>query len=160
MRNRRFYLTQSHPQRSKRRRAGAALIEFAVVLLLLMTIILGDIEFSAYGKNALTIANACREGARAASIGRTTAQIKDRIKRSSSPLSVESPSGLMKLEVSSGGTGTYVDLTDKADMTANAASANDLIRITVTTRNRAVTGAFGTVFNRDLRSEVIMRRER
>lgn len=165
MRNNRLFSTLFHlapyqPRHRHRSRRGSAMLEFAMVLGLLMAIILGVVEFSAYGKNALAIANASREGARAAAIGRTTAQIRDRVARSASPLSVTSPVGSIALDYSTDGGVHYQTLTDNAAGTGNAASPDDLIKVTVNSFNRSLTGAFGLVLNRNLHTEVIMRRER
>jgi len=51
---------------------GAALIEFALVLPLLLILVFGIIEFSLILYNQQVITNACREGARAGIVARET----------------------------------------------------------------------------------------
>ena len=163
---------QSYPGHHSRVRRGTAFVEFALVLVVLLTIIVGVIEFSVYSRNSLKIANACREGARAAAVGLMVAQVKERVKTFAAPLSVEpktDPSstsksyGSVTLEFSTDGGTTFRELTAAQDRTAdkeNGANPDSLIRVTVVSRNRSITGAFGALFDRDLRTEVTMRRER
>ncbi len=145
-----------HP--SRRARRGQALVEFALVVVLLIGVVMGIIEFSVFGKNSLAIANATREGARAASIGRTTAQIRQRVKNFAAPLSVESPNGSVVIEVSTNKGESYSTLGDNGT-TENAAAPDSLVRVRVTSQNRTVTGAFGAMFNRPIQNTVTMRRE-
>lgn len=58
---------------------GAALVEFAIVSVLLITLVFGIIEFGMLMKDYLTVNQAAREGARAAALGATTTVIKDHI---------------------------------------------------------------------------------
>ena len=141
-------------------RRGSALIEFAlVVTLALIPLVMGTIEFSILGKNSLTIANATREGARAAAIGNTTTQIRARVTRFASPLSVTSPDGSIVLEYSTDKGVSYQTLLDNSATTANAAPTDSLVRVRVSSRNQSVTGALGVIFNRQIPSAVTMRRE-
>ncbi|MBW3636162.1 MAG: pilus assembly protein [Armatimonadetes bacterium] len=150
-------LKRLHP--SRRARRGQALVEFALVVILLIALVMGIIEFSVFGKNSLAIANATREGARTAAIGRTTTQIRERVARFASPLSVVSPDGSVVLEVSNDKGVTYSTLGDNANGTENAAAPDALVRVRVSSLNRSVTGAFGALFNRQMQTTVIMRRE-
>lgn len=150
-------LTRLH--RSRRARRGSALVEFALVVGLLIAIVMGIIEFSVFGKNSLAIANATREGARAASIGRTTTQIRERVARFAAPLPVAAPNGSVVLEVSTDKGATYSTLSDNAAGTENGAAADSLVRVRVSSQNRSVTGAFGALFNRQMQTTVTMRRE-
>jgi Flp pilus assembly protein TadG len=118
---------------------------------------MGIIEFSVYGKNTLAIANATREGARAASIGKSTTEIRDRVKRFAAPLPVESPNGEVIIQVSNDKGVSYQTLTDVDGK--NAAATDSLVRVRVNSANRTVTGAFGLLFNRQLIGSVTMRRE-
>ncbi|HEX8835242.1 MAG TPA: TadE family protein, partial [Abditibacteriaceae bacterium] len=67
-------------------RRGATLVEFALVLPILLTMLLGIIEFGWLMRNNAIIASSAREGARQASLGRTQDVIYDRIVRAASPL--------------------------------------------------------------------------
>ncbi len=111
------------------------------------------------GKNSLAIDNAAREGARAAAIGNTTTQIRDRVRQFAYPLPVESPKGSIVLEVSNDRGVSYQTLTDNTARPGNAAPADSLVRVRVTTLNRSVTGALGVIFDRTLPATVTMRRE-
>jgi Flp pilus assembly protein TadG len=64
---------------ASRRRRGSTLLEFALIVPILMLILLGIIEFGWMAKNRLQLANAVREGARAAAIGKSTSDIKQLI---------------------------------------------------------------------------------
>ncbi len=150
-------LKRLHP--SRRARRGQALVEFALVVGLLLALVMGIIDFSVFGKNSLAIANATREGARAASIGRTTTQIRQRVKDFAAPLAVESPNGSVVIEVSTDKGASYSTLSDNTAGTENAAAPDSLVRVRVSSQNRSVTGAFGALFNRQMQTTVTMRRE-
>lgn len=126
---------------------------------MLFVILMGIIEFSAFGKNSLTIANATREGARAAAIGNTTTQIRERVARFATPISVVTPKGAVIMEFSTDKGVSYQTLTDGADGAKNAATPDSLVRVRVNSLNSSLTGAFGALFNRQLQSSVTMRRE-
>ena len=155
----RFDHPKPHFSRDRGRRRGSALVEFSLVVGMLFVILMGIIEFSAFGKNSLTIANATREGARAAAIGNTTTQIRDRVSRFAAPLAVVAPNGSVVLEFSTDKGVTYQTLADNAENTANAAPTDSLVRVRVTSLNRSLTGAFGALFNRPMVTTVTMRRE-
>ena len=70
--------------RESRRRRGSTLVEFAFLVPVLLVMILGIIEFGWLAKNRLQLANAVREGARAAAIGKSTTQITDLIQNRTS----------------------------------------------------------------------------
>lgn len=157
-------MQMEHPKlkrlpRSSRKRRGSALVEFALVVVMLIGIVMGIIEFSVFGKNSLAIANATREGARAASIGRTTAQIRQRVKDFADPLLVESPNGSVVIEVSNDKGANYSTLGDNPGATENAAAPDSLVRVRVISQNRTITGAFDGLFNRPIQNTVTMRRE-
>ncbi|HOD35428.1 MAG TPA: pilus assembly protein [Syntrophales bacterium] len=63
--------------RGSRNARGAAAIEFAIVLPLLLLIIFGTIEFGFLLYNKQVITNASREGARAGIVVRTPARLPD-----------------------------------------------------------------------------------
>lgn len=139
------------------RRRGQAIVEFALVLPIFLLLIFGILEYSFYVKNALTIANAAREGARYASVGKTTTEIQGRVAQEAVPLSVTGTSGSVTCQYSTDNGATYSAL-GNAD-SKNNAPVGSLIRITVRSRHRPLTGAINFFFNRDLVSSVSMRRE-
>ena len=69
-----------------RGRAGTATVEFALVLPLLMALLFGIIEFGFLFKDQLAIQQVAREGARTAAVGRTVAEVNDRIIASAATL--------------------------------------------------------------------------
>lgn len=61
--------------RSARRERGAAAVELAIVLPLLVLVIMGLVDFGRLFFAQIGLASASREGARAASVGMTTAMV-------------------------------------------------------------------------------------
>lgn len=140
------------------RRRGATLVEFALLLPVLLAILLGIIEFGWLVKNHLTLANATREGARAAAVGGSTSVIQTRITNTGSPLSFTSPNGSILMQYSTNNGSTY--LTWPADSgTSNGVPSGNLVKITVTTKHQALTGFFSFLNNKNLQVSVTMRRE-
>ena len=143
-----------------RRRSGAALVEFALVISILLVVVFGIIDFSVYGSNSLRLSNAAREGARAAAVGKTVEEIQARATRFAAPLALDGASGSIDLRVSRDGGANYNDtLTNNSSGTANAATADQYVRVKLTATNKSVTGALGILFNRSITSQVVMRRE-
>ena len=65
---------------------GAALVEFAIVAVLLITLAIGIIDFGLLAKDRLALGSAARDGARAASVGRSAADITQVVKSSAPEL--------------------------------------------------------------------------
>lgn len=143
--------------RSRGARRGQALVEFALVVILLIGIVMGIIEFSVFGRNSLTIANSAREGARTAALGRTVEQIRARVIETARPLTVTDANIQMTYSHLSG---PYNTLGNRTAVAENNAAPDDLVRVNVEIQNRSITGAFGALFNRPIRTAVTMRRER
>lgn len=147
------HLSINSSNTSKRR--GVALLEFALILPILLLIILGIIEFGWFEKNQLTTANATREGARVASLGRLQTDIGRRVRNSAAPLHVES----IKLEYSQDGGSTYTTFpADDTVRNQNTAPVGSLIRVTVQVTHNPLTSL--ALFRRRIRVEVTMVRER
>lgn len=137
------------------RSRGATIVEFALILPLILGILLGILEFGWMIKNYLTLANATREGARIASVGRTIAETKSRITGIGSPLVFDPNTGIL-LEYSANEGATYFPW--PSDINGrNGVDPGKLIRVTCTTQNRSLTGALPV--NRNLRVSVVIRRE-
>ena len=66
-------------QRTRRGERGAAAVEMALVLPVLLMIVFGLIDFGRMLNAQLTLTEAAREGARSAAFGQTTAQTQARI---------------------------------------------------------------------------------
>lgn len=143
----------------RRHRRGSTLVEFAIVLPVLLALLVGIMEFGWLVKNNLTIANAAREGARIASVGKTTTEIRARVAQTASPLVVVSPTGSVSINWSdNNGADNYVyTATDGA--TQNAVLPGKLIRVTVVAKHKSLTGFFPFLKNRNLTANAIIRRE-
>lgn len=148
-----------------RRRGGLAIVEFALVVPILLTLLLGIMEFGWLVRNSLTLSNAAREGARVASLGRTTTDIRTRIQNSVGTLRVTSPNGdiIMRWSDNNGTDGYPFTITDTTATTStpavNTVPPGKLIRITVRTNNQALTGFFPFLRDRNVVSFATMRRE-
>lgn len=145
-------------QNARQRRRGSNLVEFALLLPVLLAIVIGIMEFGWMEKNYLQVANATREGARAAALGKSTSDIQGRITNQCAPISVASPDGSITMSYSSDGGTTYnawpADFNGK-----NGVTAGQLVKITTTTKFKPLTGFFPFFKNRNLTAIVIMRRE-
>jgi len=141
------------------RRHGATIVEFALILPVLIAMLLGIMEFGWLVKNNLTIANAAREGARAAALGRTRAEITARVENSVKPLSVTAPDGLVKMYFSiNNGADNYPYVLNDSG-TQNSAPVTSLIKITVSSKHRSLTSFFPFLSNRNVEAYATMRRE-
>lgn len=158
--------------RAHGRRGGTSFVELALVLPVLLAILMGVIDFGWLARNTLTVANAAREGARAAALGRTTADIKERIGydgaptlQSSSPGVITNGSIIMEHSSPTPPAGSpagspLVYTSWPADIGTdpnkkNGVPPNNYVRITVNYTHRSITG----LFNRTVSIPVMMRRE-
>ena len=148
--------------RIRSRRRGVALVEFALTAPVLLAIVLGIIDFGWLERNTLVIANSAREGARAASLGQSTANIRTRIINAGKPplatdasSNISNGSILMEHAPASGNPVTYG--TWPADLSSgkNGVPQGNYVRITVNYNHRSITG----LFSRTMTIPVIMRRE-
>lgn len=94
---------------------------------------------------------------RAAALGRTVEQIKARVKETALPLAVADPNITLTYSTSSG---SYSTLNNNKAGTQNNAAADNLVRVAVEIQNTSITGSFGALFNKPIRTTVTMRRER
>lgn len=154
------------PRIRRRRTRGAAVLEFALVVPILFLVLLGIIEYGWLAKNNLAVANATREGARAAAVGKTIANIQKRIIDEGAPTvpsecTTSSDSCAIKLE-SSADDGVTWDSFPADDITAtppvNGVQPGRLIRVTVRVRHRPLT-PFPGLQDKYLETAVVMRRE-
>ena len=147
--------------RSRFRRSrfhGVAILEFALVVPVLLAMLIGILEFGWLIRTNLVIANATREGARAASVGRTGIATRTRITTSASPVSVVSPNGSITLEQSTdNGTNWTAWAADVS--TKNGVPTGALIRVRVRSNHRQLTGFFPFLRNRVIEQFTTMRRE-
>lgn len=141
-----------------KRRSGATIVEFALVIPILLGILLGVVEFGWLVKTQLTLANATREGARAAAVGKSTSEIQTRIASAAAPLSLTSPDGSITMQYSVDNGTTF--LAWPADYNGrNGVFAGNQIKITVTYKHRSLTGFFPFLRNYTHPVAVTMRRE-
>ena len=109
------------------REDGQALTEFALVLPLLVFLLIGIMEIGWVFMNAWLIANASREGARAAALGKTTAEIQNRVNQTLSGVTLQLD---MKYSTDNGVTWMSWPLDSG---THNGVTTGCLIKITVIT---------------------------
>ncbi len=147
------------------RRGGTSLVELALVVPVLLSILLGIIDFGWLERNTLIIANAAREGVRAAALGQPTSNITSRICTSGAPAlqcdavgNITNGSILMEQAAPVGSPLVYTpwlgDVATGSTQT-NSVPPGNYVRITVTYNHRSITG----LFSRAVSVPVIMRRE-
>jgi Flp pilus assembly protein TadG len=151
-------------QKIIKRRRGSTIVEFALVVPVLLAMLLGIIEFGWMIKNQLTIANAAREGARAAALGKNTTAINARIQDMTATMP-GSPGNLTITKQKDNGIDSdgYAYTTTLGDAacgtnTCNDAATGTMIRVRVSAPNQPLTGFF-PFMNRTLQVDVMMRRE-
>lgn len=148
------------------RRRGSTLIEFAVIVPVLLVMLLGMIEFGWMTKNRLQLANAVREGARAAALGKSTTNVEDLVRNRCTGI----PGASTQLTVTiqrddndeSNGYNYNIAVGNKAaDSSGNVyndALSGSLIQVTGSLPHVSLTGLpFST--GKTLRVSVVMRRE-
>lgn len=152
-------------QPSRRARRGSTLLEFALVVPILLAMLIGIIEFGFPFKNHLTVANAVREGARAAALGRSTAAIQARIESGAVgvPGVPQDLSVTMQRDNGSDADGYNYDI-PLGDNCSGSDCKNDapsgaMIRIHARVPHRTLTGLFPFLNNRPTETDVTMRRE-
>ena len=129
------------------------------MLPVLLAMLLGIIDFAMLGRQSQAIANAAREGARAAAVGQSAARVRTRvINAASPPLSVSGTAitnGSITLDQAPvSATPSYTSWpADVGDQ--NSVVTGNYVRVTVSYNHRSFTGAF----NRTVTIPVVMRRE-
>lgn len=117
---------------TQKSRRGATLVEFAMVLPMLMLIVLGIMEFGWYTRTQLAVANAVREGARVASMGKTQGEIRTRVINTAAPIAVTSANITLAQSSNSGASYGAFPADDNAKIPPqNGVAATSLVRITV-----------------------------
>lgn len=144
---------------ARSRPRGQALVEFALIVPVLLAMLLGIIEFGWLIKNNLTIANAARDGARAAALGKSTTEIKTRIKNEASPVTVTDSEITLQHYAYGSTSGPALSDTTSGTTTTNNATSGELIKVTVKVPHKQLTGFFPFLKNRANEADVVMRRE-
>ena len=135
---------------------GAAIVEFALVVPVILAILLAILESGWMTKNYLAVANSAREGARSASLGKTTTEIRTRIKNTAKPTNVTDGNITLQYSTDNGTTYAYT-MGDTG--TQNNAPGGSLVRVTVTIAHQSLTRFFPFLNNRNISVAVAMRRE-
>ena len=139
----------------KRRRRGAALVEFALVSSLLCLLLFGIIEIGFLLGDQSLVSAAAREAARAAAAGEAMASAKSRGVLGGTGVSL-TPANVA-LETSADGGATWTALGDSG--TGNSAVSGSLVRATVTYSHPLTTGLIFSGSVRTLTARLVMRRE-
>jgi len=150
---------------SRNRTRGAALVEFALIVPLLLLLVLGIIEFGVLMMHQLTLVQVAREGSRHASLGRPVAEIEQRITNTAGALPNHEA---LQIDLSwSSNDGQTYDQTlgDIGAGEENDALPGSLIKVTLGWPHQLITGSFFSWLSDPpadtvpLRAEVVMRRE-
>ncbi|WP_427117822.1 TadE/TadG family type IV pilus assembly protein [Pseudarthrobacter scleromae] len=92
---------------------GAAAVEFAILLPLLLMLVLGTIEFGRAYNAQITLTNAARDGVRVMAIGNDPARAKTAAKNAAASVSSTIPTSDITLSTNACSTGAQVTLTIK-----------------------------------------------
>lgn len=138
------------------RRRGQNIVEFALVIPVLITLLLGILEAAWLGRAQLAAGNAVREGARLASVGKPVTEVKARVQKVGSFLALQ-PSEITVVYSTDGGTTFPNAVTDLNGR--NTAPGGSLIKVEVDHPHRVVTGFFPFLRRYRDNAEGVMRRE-
>jgi Flp pilus assembly protein TadG len=119
---------------------GAALVEFAIVVMLLLVLVFGMIEYGLLISERLAMQQAAREGARSAAIGDTTSSVTTRVISSAPGITIVS--GDITIQKQPAASGSWVALGNAGSQ--NDASFGDYVKVTVTKNHTWVTGLFSS----------------
>lgn len=148
-------------------RRGAASVEFALILPLLLGLLFGIVEFGLLFKDQLSIQQAAREGSRTAAVGRLRSEVNNRIANSVPTLTTANLTYDVMYRTFNGASwSSYVTLGDAANGTANDAPQGAQIRVRTHYLHQFATGSlFARLIgkpgatNMTLHAEMVMRRE-
>ena len=143
---------------------GAALLEFAIVVLLLLTLVFGIIEFALLMKDYTVLGHAAREGARSAALGSPTSAVTTRIQQTAVSLKSASLTIALQKRTMAATPGPWVALGNTTDGLHNDAQQGDEVRAYLTYAHQLVTGTFfswlfGGGGSVTIHGDMIMRRE-
>lgn len=145
-----------------RNNRGAALVEFAIVSLLLITLVFGIIEFGLLMKDYLTVNQAARDGARAAGLGYTTTIIRNRVVAAAPSITIDPGSIVLTTGPANTDPSTWVPLGDEDGY--NNAEHGDSILVKVPYGHPLATGSlftaiFGGQTTININGSMVMGRE-
>lgn len=95
---------------------GAAAVEFAILLPLLLLLVLGTIEFGRVYNAQITLTNAAREGVRVMAIANDPTSAKTTAKNAAASVSTTIPTADITLSTNACSTGALVTLTIKYNL--------------------------------------------
>ncbi|MDQ0690148.1 TadE family protein [Arthrobacter sp. W4I7] len=95
---------------------GAAAVEFAILLPLLLMLVLGTIEFGRAYNAQITLTNAARDGVRVMAIANDPASAKIAAKNAAASVSTSIPTSDVTLSTDACSTGSQVTLTIKYNL--------------------------------------------
>lgn len=151
--------TNRHLHTRSRSILGQATVEFALILPVILTSILGVIELGYLAHNYLALANAAREGVRAAAVGKTSSDIDTHI-------TTNMPENLQititkQYSADNGVTWSSwpADKTDSGGTPVNGVDNGDLMRIVVQSQHQQLTNFIPFLNQLTLNQSVVMRRE-
>jgi len=121
---------------------GSLSVEMAIVAPILILLLFGMIEMGLLFKDALTLNSACREAARVAAIGASTADITARARAAATTMNGSQITVTQQYRTYTGGVWSdWMTLGDSAAAPTNNAPSGAQIRITLTYPHPLVTGA-------------------
>lgn len=143
---------------------GQALLEFALAVPLFLMLILAAIEFGLLINGHMVLANAVREGARAASLGQSVSQVNSRVISMSQRLNVTGNAITTAFSTDNGTTWTTMTIPvgavgGNASSTKNPAPTGSLVRVVATVSYRQITNFIPGLNGLPITKTVIMRRE-
>lgn len=142
-------------ERRRRARHGAALVEFVFVMSLILMLLFGIVEVGLLMRDQAIVAQAAREAARSAAVGSQPSVVTSRAINTATGLTLQS--GNVTLEKSTNNGQAWTTL--QTSGTSNDAVTGNLVRATVTYNHPLVTGLIYSGGTKQVRSQVIMRRE-
>ena len=105
---------------------GAAAVEFAILLPLLLMLVLGTIEFGRAYNAQITLTNAARDGVRVMAITNVPADTKTAAKNAAASVSTSIPTSDVTLSTTTCSTGSQVTLTIKYSLSTITGIAGPL----------------------------------
>lgn|SRR4051794_12795312 len=122
-------------------RRGAALVEFAIVVPLLLLLILGIMEFGVTMHDYIMVVHGAREGARKAAIGNSISKVKAYVLEASALRDLRAD--MVQVTWFDPNTNGWVAVTDKPGGLENAVPRDGIVRVMVVDYpHRMVTGNF------------------
>ncbi len=149
-------------RRAGSRRRAQSIVEFALVVPALLAILIGIMEFGYLAKNTMTLSSAAREGARAAAVGKPTQTVNDIITRFANPIALTGTGGSITLQqCDTSGLNCSAWPADNTSVTPsrNGVTPPNMVRVTLTSRHRSLTGFIPGLNGRQIVTVVTIRRE-